>query len=167
MKYCKKCKRMHNDSEELCANCKRPLYPVEHDDTPVFLLSSGGFDKQLLQAALEDSSIPFDSVPHKHSLSAQTVLGYDNAQVDILVPYSDYEKAYDVCVGIGAIKPEGEEVEVLEDEPEPEQEPEMSSAKRTAIKIVSAILLIVLCAGVIWGTDYILGWIKGLFGMFG
>ena len=39
----------------------------------------------------------------------------------------------------------------------------MSPAKRTAVKIISAILLIIIACLVIWGTDFITGFIKGLF----
>ena len=40
---------------------------------------------------------------------------------------------------------------------------EMSKSKRTFVRIVSAILLILVFCGVIWGVDYGLEWIKGFF----
>jgi preprotein translocase subunit SecE len=40
---------------------------------------------------------------------------------------------------------------------------EMTPTKRTAVRIISAILLIIVFCGVIWGADYILEIIKGLF----
>ena len=40
---------------------------------------------------------------------------------------------------------------------------EMSKSKRTFVRIVSAILLILVFCGVIWGVDYGMEWIKGFF----
>ena len=83
------------------------------------------------------------------------------------IPFSAYQEAYDVCVGIGAIKPEGEEIKVdmsdVEQTAEGDEEVDMSPAKRTTVKIISAILLILIACGLIWGTDAITGFIKGLF----
>ncbi len=39
----------------------------------------------------------------------------------------------------------------------------MPSGKRTAVRIVSAILFVLLAAMVIFGVDAITGWIKSLF----
>lgn len=170
MKYCKKCRHIHDDNQEICTECKKPqpLYEIEEISTPVFLMSASGFEIQRVQSALEDSGIPSDSVARKNNISADAVTGNDINDKDILVPYCAYEKAYDICVGIGAIKPEGEEIKIdqsdVDETAEGEEEVLMSPAKRTTVKIVSAILLIIIFCAVIWGTDYITSFIKGLFG---
>ena len=47
----------------------------------------------------------------KYSKSIKAYTGYDDLTYDVYVPYSAYEKAFDTCVGIGAIKKlEGEEI---------------------------------------------------------
>lgn len=168
MKYCKKCKHLHNDNEELCTACKKPLYELTEENTPVYLISAGGFELQRITTALEDSGIPCDSIVQKYTSSAEAVTGYDMSYRDIVVPYAAYEKAYDVCVGIGAIK-EGEE-EIIEEpdsnseyNAEPEEFEQMDSKKRMIVRIVSAAFLIIIFALVIYGTDFITGFIKGLF----
>ena len=96
--------------------------------------------------------------------NSQLVTGMDFDMFDILVPYELYEKAYDVAVGIGAIKLEGEEI--IEDDTDAsadEEFEEMSNSKRTAVKIVTAILFVVVLALVIYGTDFITAFIKSLF----
>ena len=129
-----------------------------------FLLSASGFELERVKTALSDNGIPNDSKPQKRNFSAKAVTGVDNSEQDIYVAESDYDKAYDLCVGIGAITPEGEEVVVQEtDAPEEEQFEEMAEGKRTAVRIISAVLFILLAAAVIFGTDFITGWIKGLF----
>lgn len=161
MQYCKKCKHMYEE-QTVCPDCKRELSAITDKDTPVFLLSAGGFEYKRVSAALEEADIPATGVPQKRSFSADAVTGLDTTEYDILVPYDFYEKAYDLCVGIGAIKPEGVTVEETPDEPVSEEVP-MSPAKRTTVKIVSAILLILLFCAVIWGTDALTGLIRGFF----
>lgn len=168
MKYCKKCKRIHNDSDERCSVCGKELKTIVENNTPVYLLSASGFELTRVVAALEDSGIPSDTVSNKRNYSAEAYTGYDSSENNILVPYSAYEKAYDVCVGIGAIKEEG--VEVISDDSEnnnesapDEQVEEMSGAKRTTIRIVSAIMFFLLVAIAVFGTDYIMKFIMGLF----
>ena len=134
-----------------------------------FLLSASGFELERVRTALSDNGIPNDSRPQKRNFSAKAVTGVDNiSEQDIYVAEDDYEKAYDLCIGIGAIKIEGEEEQILETEPvdapaDEEAPEEMSSGKRTAVRIISAILFILLVAAIIYGTDAVTGWIKGLF----
>lgn len=169
MKYCKKCKHLHNDNEEICSDCKKPLTEITDETTPVFLISASDFELIRIKAALEDSKIPCDSIPQKRMISAKAVIGNDMTVSDILVPYSLYEKAYDVCIGIGAIKNGNEQI--IDDDAEndsdynaeTEEFEKMDSKKRMLVRIVSAALLIMIFAFVIYGTDFITGLIKNLF----
>lgn len=173
MKYCKKCKRMYNDEDLRCTECKGnpQLLNIEDENTPVYLMSAAGFELQRVKTALEDSGIPNHSAIQKNNVSPQAVTGYDSSEYDILVPYSAYEKAYDVCVGIGAIKI-GEE-EILGDDGTPvnsdvksqdELFEGMSGAKRTTVRVAMALLFLALVALAVFGTDFIMNIIKGLFG---
>ncbi|MBQ5382305.1 MAG: hypothetical protein IIU42_06680 [Ruminococcus sp.] len=129
-----------------------------------FLVSASGFELERIRTALSDNGIPNDSKPQKRNYSAKAVTGTDISIQDIYVAESDYEKAYDLCVGIGAIKLEGEETILGEEEAAAVEEFEdMPSGKRTAVRIVSAILFVLLAAMVIFGVDAITGWIKSLF----
>ena len=129
-----------------------------------FLVSASGFELERIRTALSDNGIPNDSKPQKRNFSAKAVTGTDISIQDIYVAESDYEKAYDLCVGIGAIKLEGEETILGEEEAAAVEEFEdMPSGKRTAVRVVSAILFILLAAMVIFGVDAITGWIKSLF----
>ena len=129
-----------------------------------FLVSASGFELERIRTALSDNGIPNDSKPQKRNFSAKAVTGTDISIQDIYVAESDYEKAYDLCVGIGAIKLEGEETILGEEEAAAVEEFEdMPSGKRTAVRIVSAILFMLLAAMVIFGVDAITGWIRSLF----
>ena len=162
MKYCSKCKRLHNDEETVCKNCKAQLKTITDENTPVYLLTASGFELQRVKAALEDSTVPCDAtikkcMENKYSKSIKAYTGYDDLTYDVYVPYSAYEKAFDTCVGIGAIKLEGEEI--LDEDFE-----KMTGAKRTTVRIVSALLLLLIVAGVVFGTDAIMNFIKEFFG---
>ena len=134
------------------------------DEKLKFLLSASGFELERVKTALADNGIPNDSKPKKRNFSAKAVTGVDYSEQDVYVAESDYEKAYDLCVGIGAIKLEGEETILGEEEAAAVEEFEdMPSGKRTAVRIVSAILFVLLAAMVIFGVDAITGWIKSLF----
>lgn len=129
-----------------------------------FLVSASGFELERIRTALSDNGIPNDSKPQKRNFSAKAVTGTDISIQDIYVAGSDYEKAYDLCVGIGAIKLEGEETIIGEEASAADEVFEdMPSGKRTAVRIVSAILFILLAAAVIFGVDAITGWIKSMF----
>ena len=169
MKYCKRCKHLHNDDEQTCTACKRPLAEIEDKNTPVYIYSASGFELTRVRTALEDNGIPCDAVAKKKNFSAEAVTGYDTSEYDLLVPYSAYEKAYDICVGIGAFG--DEEAEIVDEEIEDnsdvksaaEEYEEMSGVKRTTVKIVSALLLIIIFCAVIWGTDFLMDFLKNLF----
>ncbi len=167
MKYCPKCKKLYNDEIMNCAcsECKgKALKTIEDETTSVYLCSGDVIERDRVQAALTDSGIPSVYTRHMVSANSQLVTGSDFDSFDILVPYELYEKAYDVAVGIGAIKLEGEEI--IEDEKLAETVEEfesMSRSKRTTVRVLSAILFIILIAVVIYGTDYITAFIKSLF----
>ena len=91
------------------------LKTITDENTPVYLLTASGFELQRVKAALEDSTVPCDAtikkcMENKYSKSIKAYTGYDDLTYDVYVPYSAYEKAFDTCVGIGAIKLEGEEI---------------------------------------------------------
>lgn len=173
MKYCPNCKKIHNDNESFCSECKKKkLKPITEKNTPVRICKANGVDKERVRAALSDAGIPSDEIRVK-DISAHAVTGSDMSEATVLVPYQAYDKAYEICVGIGAIKPENE-VELTDEmkddialkkdsvDKSMEEFEEMSPQKRTFVRIVSAILLVIMFCGIIWGADYLLELFKGL-----
>lgn len=171
MKYCNKCKRIYNDEDITCESCKgkSKLLSIEDNNTPVNLLTAEGFELKRIQSALGDAGIPNDAALCEHNYSVNAVTGYDCSKYNVLVPFSAYEQAYDVCVGIGAIKLDNEQI--VDDESitdngaksNEEQFEPMSRAKRTTVRVVTALLFLGLVALAVFGTDFIINLIKGLF----
>ncbi len=169
MKYCSKCKRLHNDEETVCKNCKAQLKTITDENTPVYLLTASGFELQRVKAALEDSTVPCDAtikkcMENKYSKSIKAYTGYDDLTYDVYVPYSAYEKAFDTCVGIGAIKLEGEEI--LDEDVEYTEQiictaVDCRRCTRHFLKLLVKRFTVIL---VVFGTDAIMNFIKEFFG---
>lgn len=174
MKICSRCKKIHSESENRCSLCGKGLKEIVDKNTPVGVCEVSGVDRMRVHGALEDAGIPCSEARRKKSISSEAVTGGDIADVVVLVPYQAYDKAYDICVGIGVIDenevapPTEEQLSDIESkkskvDKDTEEFMEMSKSKRTFVRIVSAILLILVFCGVIWGVDYGLEWIKGFF----
>lgn len=95
MKYCSKCRRMYDDSEHNCTECRKhyALETLDDRTTPVYLTSASGFELDRIQAALEDGGIPSTSQAQEKALSADAVTGSDKSNRDILVPFNALDKA--------------------------------------------------------------------------
>ncbi len=166
MKYCTKCRRLYNDEDTECKECKKgKLETITDESTPVYLCSGDIMERDRVQAVLKDSKIPSDYKRNMVSANSQVVTGIDFDVFDILVPFDMYEQAFDVAVGIGAIKLNEEETLAykLDKNDGIEEFEEMSSSKRTTVRIISAILIIIAFAAIIYGVDFIMALIKNLF----
>ncbi|MDP4119620.1 MAG: hypothetical protein Q8876_00980 [Bacillota bacterium] len=107
MKYCPSCKHLFDDeSMELCPDCKNIRMRSPKEDDQVFVLKAFGYERSRVSAALSDCGIPSVERPLKKEQSASAVTGIDTATVGIYVPYPAYSDAYDVLIGINAIKPD-------------------------------------------------------------
>lgn len=162
MKICTNCKKLFSDESSECSYCKSSLENVTSPDTEIVLLSASGFEKERVEAALAEQGIPYSLAytgrqPEKMSVSAETA--------DIIVPFSHYAKAVNLCIGIGALDANCTEAQFAEQTNSVSEEIEenMSAAKRTTVKVVSAIAFLLLVALVVFGTDFIMNLIKGLF----
>lgn len=165
--YCNSCHRLFQD-EQTCPFCKKQTLTEKLDiHKPVTVVSAYGIERDRITAALEDSDIPYATRAERKESSAKAVTGLDNAKYRIEVPYSYYNKAMEVLVGINAVNPEeypDSEIEVDSNDSSAEDEFEdMPPAKRNAVRIISALLFILVVALVIFGVDFITGMIKGLF----
>ena len=158
MKLCTKCKHLHNDEDAVCSNCNSPLESITDENTPVYLLSAEGFELERVKTALEDNSIPCDSVIKDKQLKKQEFINKNSAESDILVPYAAI-KEDDTQVLEDAVEQKDSNEPTLDEKFE-----EMSGVKRTTVRVLSAIAFLALVALAVYGTDFITGFIKGLFG---
>lgn len=175
MKYCSGCKKLHLDEHTQCADCRKKLKEIKDINEPVLLCVIGGVDRSVVNGALTDANIPYAEQQYgKLGVVNETVTGYDAKLLNIavLVPYSALPKAYEVIqsVGIDArfdetiLETAKADIEKYKLSLKNNEENTMSAAKRTTVKVLSAIAFLILVALVVFGTDYVMELIKNLFG---
>lgn len=79
------------------------LNNIENKNTPVGVCKVSGVDRMRVHAALEDAGIPSGEQRVKSKVSAEAITGGDLSDVIITVPYQAYDKALDICIGIGVV----------------------------------------------------------------
>lgn len=161
MKYCPKCKMMVNDG--ICPECKIDTKIIDDGDATVKLCEVNTATRELLLSVLKEQNVPsfYDNVAEN--------LGMGFEEYAVFVPYKYFETAYDICKEIGVTpicdkyNVKFEFVEEFAENIEPTELEQMSPAKRTTVRVLSALLLIVVFCLVVWGTDYVMELIKNLF----
>lgn len=175
MKYCSECKKLHNGADTICADCNKKYKEIKDINEPVLLCVAGGVERSMLCGALNDANIPFVEKQYgKVGVSNEIVTGYDAKLLNIAfeVPYSAVPKAYEVLNSVGleskisddVLQQVKADVESYKQKATDTQDEQMSPAKRTTVKVLSAIAFVVVAALLIWGTDYVMELIKNLFG---
>lgn len=175
MKYCSECKKLYLGDDTLCTDCKKKLKEISDINEPVLLCVIGGVDRSVVNGALADAEIPFVEQQYgKLGVVNETVTGYDAKLLNIAVhvPYSALPKAYEVIAGVGiearfsdeVLEKAKSDIEKYKNGLNEDKDETMSNAKRTTVKVLSAIAFLILVALVVFGTDYVMELIKNLFG---
>lgn len=175
VKFCSGCKRVYEDNDTQCVDCRKKLKNVKDINEPVRLCVTGGTQRALICGTLKDADIPFvEQAITPMGVSNDIVTGYDVklSNVAIVVPFSAMPKAYEILVEIGAVDDTmselissiSEEVESFKAKEEADDTEPMSKAKRATVKIITAVVFLLLIAAAVFGTDYIMQLIKNLFG---
>lgn len=173
MKFCKDCKSIYDGADTVCKSCDKKYKNIVDINEPVRLCVVGGVERNMICGALKDADIPFVEQQYgKPGVANEVVTGYDAKllNMSILVPYSALPKAYEIAVSLGFCDESLEglvekvKADVEEYKKQYEDDSTMSRAKRTTVKVLSAIAFIILVALVVFGTDYVMELIKKLFG---
>lgn len=161
MKRCPKCKKVFTDKESVCKECKnKALIEMTDIHTPVWLCNCNASQREIIVNALKENSIP-SSYESQSQPSGMAMEGYD-----ILVPYGAYKDALQVAQQTGFVDIDEELFNNIDDFPDSNEFDDMETmtpAKRTTVRVLSAIAIIILFSVVIIGVDYIMELIKGLF----
>lgn len=175
MKFCPICKKMYIGADNICVECNKQYKEIVDINEPVMLCVVGGLERNMITGALNDAGIPFTEQTYgAPGVANEVVTGYDAKllNISIIVPYSAVPKAYEIAQSVGVADESMEQfvecanadVEKIRAEISQTEDVKMSAAKRTTIKVISAILFLALVGLVVWGTDYITDFIKNLFG---
>lgn len=173
MKFCKTCKALFLDTDELCPTCKKKLKSITDINEPVRLAVVGGTERALLTGMLKDAGIPYlEENVSPRGVNNDIITGYDVklSNIAVLVPYSAIPKASELLSSIETLENHVEaflpaienDIEKKKENSLKEEKP-LNPALRTTIKVVTAILFFILVAVVVFGTDKIMEFIMGFF----
>lgn len=162
MNFCDKCKKVFSDNDTVCSVCGSTLSTLNDEETPVYLTEAFGFEKDRIMATLNEADIPYSQY-YKDKMPEQ--MSGDDYSACILVPLKSYNKALEVCKGIGAIDEDVQPLDFVDKTNEviDYKEENRNAAKRTTIKILSMLAFLALVALAVFGTDFVTNLIKGLF----
>ena len=172
MKYCKVCKRLCFSDNIPFDGCKHKLREIEDINEPVRLCIAGGTERAMLTGMLKDAEIPYvEENIQPQGVANEIVTGYDVklSNISVVVPFSALPKASELLSAIetlnNEIEPHMDEIkaEIEKLKAEKEEAKQMKPALRTTIKVITALLFLAAVALVVFGTDAITSWIKGLF----
>lgn len=164
IKYCPRCKKIYDTENDKCRECGKTLVEKPAGESPVCLITTGGFELERIKAALEGEGIPCSVHEAKGNVNIKILNDGDNGENIIMIPLAAYNHACDVLIGIGAMKPEDNTLTVPDDIKIENPDNEMSSRKRFWVRVASIILFIIVVWLAITATDAGITLIKKLFG---
>lgn len=174
MKYCKVCKALCFGETLPFDGCKHKLSEIRDINEPIRLCIIGGTERAMLTGMLTDAEIPFvEENVQPQGVANELVTGYDVklSNISVVVPFSALPKASELLSTIETVKneiePHMDEIEAeitrLRTAADTKEDKPINPALRTTIKIITALLFLALVALVVFGTDALTGFIKGLF----
>lgn len=147
MYYCPKCQVLSSD--KTCPSCGGKKLREPLPDDPVLLITADEMKASMIEAALEDHSMPCEERICGLGGPPAVLVGksaYTNK--NIFVPYGKLEAARDLLIGIG-IADNSDQPDNTEDGAE-----EMSPHKRVFWRIISVLLFILAVWGIVTAADY-------------
>lgn len=172
MRYCTRCKKLYltDKDTEKCIVCDKKTITKPNYASPVKIITANGFELERICAALDGEGLPYHYQQVRKDTGIQILNSAPPENCDLFVPLSAYEKAQDVLIGIGAIK-EDEISEIDENSrnqlkaaQKKADEEELTPQKARLVRIFSAIAFLVIIAGVVFFADFLVEFIKKIFG---
>lgn len=164
IKYCSRCKKIFDTENDKCQKCGKNLIEKPAGESPVCIITTGGFELERIKSALESEGIPCVIKEAEGNVNMKILNEGDLGENNIIVPLAAYNHACDVLIGIGAMKPEDNTLTVPEDIKIDDLDQDMSPRKRFWVRLASIVLFIIIVWIVITATDAGIALFKNLFG---
>lgn len=181
MSYCPKCHTLQAGLESACKACQSELRTPQADDK-ILLVADKERELMGLLSALSSQDVAFELETKKISISSYKSMSGGNI-AKVLVPYRCYGYAREIAKAQGfhfaeevTVKPLDETARAVYHPEAPEnastvgtksdqkQQEEMSPGKKNLGRLLLFLSVIAVIAGVVFFSDAIIGFIKGLFG---
>ena len=174
MKYCKFCKKLCYDDALPFDGCKHKLEEITDINEPVRLCIAGGTERAMITGLLKDAEIPYlEQNIQPQGVANDIVTGYDVklSNIGVLVPFSALPKASELLSSVetlnNTVEPHMDQIKAeltsLKTKAAAKEGKPMNPALKTTVKVLSALAFLALIALVVFGTDAVTGFIKGLF----
>ena len=163
IKYCFRCKKIYDTENNICSECGKKLVEHPAGESPVAIITTGGFELERVKAALEDEGIPCSVQEARGNVNMKILNNADNGENIIMIPLAAYNHACDVLIGIGAMKPQDNTLTVPDDIKIENTDEEMSPRKRFWVRAGSIVLFIIVVWLAITATDIGISLVKKLF----
>ncbi len=170
MNYCPNCHVLCHD-DHVCPTCGGEVRPPEPGDS-VMLVSDREYETLGLCTALSEADLPFAQSRAYSSMTSAKARGFGNI-CSILVPYENYNAAKEIAKAQGFRFPDdvtvtpadqvGKPGQKSPQAAEPKEEEEVSPAKKKLGRLLLFLCVIAAVALVVFFSDSVLGFIKGLF----
>lgn len=164
IKYCSRCKKIYDTETDKCCECGKILIENPAGESPVCLITTGGFELERIKAALDGDGIPCSVSEARGNVNMKILNNGDNGENMVMIPLAAYNHACDVLIGIGAMEPEDNTLTVPDNIKIENPDNEMSPRKRFWVRVASIILFIIVVWLAITATDVGIALIKKLFG---
>lgn len=158
MLYCTKCHGVCPDSAMKCPNCKSGKLRSVNPEDLVLLHRADQYTTMLLEEQFKEKQVVYRMDPLQGGRISYLYEG-DVMPTDkmVLVRWEDYPIAKELSAQVAQrVEKEraGEEGETFED---------MPRKKRIVVQIVSVFAFLLAIMLVVYGADFLAGWLKGLF----
>jgi hypothetical protein len=165
MLYCPNCQSLCSE-EDACPFCgNRKLRQPEETD-PVLLMTADETKAEMIEMVLQDAGILFEERTLGPGGPPSVLLGHNQVYLNknLFVPYGELEHAREIVAGL--FPPDGEEVPAEDEEAaespssqeeadsSEEEKEEMSPRKRTAVRLISVVLFLLVIWAVVSVSDY-------------
>ena len=170
MKYCSKCKKILTKNLDQCPKCGRRLIDNPNEYSPVNLVTANGFELERIKSALTDAEIPFSVKEERYDTGLQILNSAPPENCLFSVPLSEYRKAVETLVGIGALNEDSiheidkEDMEFLEKSRQQEKDEELPENKARLIRIFSFLGFLAVLVGFAYLVDWLLSFVTPLLG---
>lgn len=169
MKYCTRCKLIADNDKDICKKCGKKLISNPNHYSAVKIVTANGFELERIRAALTDAEVSFSVQETKQDTGLQILNSAPPENCNVFVPISDYDEAVSVLAGIGALN--DDEIPEIDEQTQEDinkakkeaENDEMSPRKRFWVKLLSLIGFLIVIAGVVYLTDFLVAFIKTLF----
>ena len=171
MKYCAKCKKIYADSaSERCTMCGKKLIADPNPFSPAAIKTANGFELERIRAALDDADIASSVIQTKHDTGLQILNSAPPENCTVYVSLCDFEEALNILIGIGAADEDTplnlsqEDSDRLKEAKEKADSEEMTPRKQFWVRLLSALGFLLILAGVVYLTDWVMSFVKTIFG---